>query len=212
MGRCQVTGKIVPEDELVEINGQRVCAEGKAILLERLQAGEVLPGEGERPGVLRRFGCSFLDGIILAVPSLGIGIVAGLMAAGAGAAGASGELSNIVTGLAQILAVAIGVAYFTFMHGTYGRSLGKMAGKLRVVRMDGQPMDMKTAFIRAMAYQGIQVLTGVLVMIHPTIGAVGSILFYIYAMVNVVVALMDRHMQRAIHDRIAGTRVIQLDK
>jgi len=45
MGRCEVTGQVVPEDELVLIHGQRVCAEGKAILLERLKAGEAMPGE-----------------------------------------------------------------------------------------------------------------------------------------------------------------------
>jgi hypothetical protein len=48
MGRCEVTGKLVPEDELVELNGQRVCAEGKAILLERLTSGESA-GENDAP-------------------------------------------------------------------------------------------------------------------------------------------------------------------
>ncbi len=208
LGRCDVTGKLVPEDELVEINGQRVCAEGKAILLERLQAGEGLPGEAERPTVIRRFGCILLDGIILAVPSFLVTMVGGFVAASMGA----GEPSNIVTGGAQIFAVAISTVYFTLMHGTGGRTVGKMAGKLRVVRIDGQPMDMRTAFVRAMAYQGIQVLSGLLMMIHPIAGAAGSIIVGIYGLANVITALVDSHQQRAIHDRIAGTRVIMTDK
>lgn len=37
---CEVTGKIVPEDELVRFQGKRVCMEGKQILLDRIMRGE----------------------------------------------------------------------------------------------------------------------------------------------------------------------------
>lgn len=37
---CQVTGKVVPGDQIIEFQGYRVCAEGKQILLDRLRSGE----------------------------------------------------------------------------------------------------------------------------------------------------------------------------
>lgn len=37
---CEVTGKIVPEDELVRFKGKHVCMEGKQILLDRIMRGE----------------------------------------------------------------------------------------------------------------------------------------------------------------------------
>jgi uncharacterized RDD family membrane protein YckC len=207
MGRCEITGKIVPLDELVTLNGQRVCAEGKVILLERLKAGEVLPGEAERPTVLRRFGCIFLDGIILLVPltliNVGAGVVVGASGAGSG--------GLIVAGIAQLVGVCISLAYFTMLHGSRGQSVGKMAGKLKVVRIDGQPMDMKTAFIRALGYQGLGLISAFLVMtaIVP-LQLVGSLIVSVYGLANAIAALVDRSQQRAIHDRIAGTRVVML--
>jgi uncharacterized RDD family membrane protein YckC len=211
MGRCEVTGKIVPADELVVLGGQTVCAEGKAILLERMKAGEAMPGEAERPTVLRRFGCMLLDGLILWVPAAIVGVVTGAL--GAGGAAASMTSAMIVIGLGQLLIVAIYVGYFGIMHGTRAQTVGKMAGSLKVVRLDGKPMDMQTGFIRAIAYQGPSVIPAIAIMIgNPIIQMAASIAVSVYALANLLVALFDRHQQRAIHDRIAGTRVILVNK
>lgn len=206
MGRCGITGKIVPEDELVTLQGQRVCAEGKAILLERLKAGEALPGEAERPSVFRRFACIFVDGLLLAIPVIVFNLVAGFTSVAAGSAG------RLVLGMAQLVGIAIGITYFTLLHGTRGQTLGKMAGKLKVVRLDGLPMDIKTAFIRALGYEGINVLPAIFIMIAgpSLLQAVGSLIVGIYSIVNVLFALFDRNQQRALHDHIAGTRVITI--
>ncbi len=148
MGQCAVTGSIVPEDELVTIQGQRVCAEGKAILLEHLRAGVALPGELERPTVLRRFGCIFVDGIIMGVAGAIIGGVAG---------GAMGVGGTRVGGIAFVATISLltntfTLLYFALMHGSRGQTVGKMAGKLVVVNLDGSPIGMRTAFARALAY------------------------------------------------------------
>ena len=47
MGRCSVTGKAYPEDELVTFQGQLVSAEGKQILLDRLRIG----ADAQSPGI-----------------------------------------------------------------------------------------------------------------------------------------------------------------
>ncbi len=40
--------------------------------------------------------------------------------------------------------------YWTFMEGTYGQSIGKMALKIKVARVDDKPMDIQTAAIESM--------------------------------------------------------------
>jgi uncharacterized RDD family membrane protein YckC len=208
MGRCEITGKIVPEDELVVINGQRVCAEGKAILLERLKAGEALPGEAERPTALRRFACIVVDGVIWWV--INVGIVA--LFVGVGFAAGMRPGIGVLYGVAQLVVTAIVIGYFALMHGIRGQSLGKMAGKLKVVRVDGRPMDLQTGFIRALAFSGPSILPAVLAMVGAyllqTIAG-GLVLLYFFA--QVLVALLDRSQQRSIHDRIAGTRVVVIN-
>jgi len=39
--------------------------------------------------------------------------------------------------------------YWTFMEGTYGQSIGKMAMRLKVTRLNGQPIDVGTAAIES---------------------------------------------------------------
>jgi uncharacterized RDD family membrane protein YckC len=202
MGQCAVTGKMVPEDELVTIQGKCVCAEGKAILLERLRAGETMPGELERPTVLRRFGCSFLDGLILGVPSALIGAAVGFGAM----AGGSGEVGVVVL-VTAVLQTAY-IAYFTLMHGSRGQSVGKIAGKLIVVNLDGSPITMGTAFTRALAYHGPGYLNAVALLLSAEAAGITNISVSGYLLANVLFALFDRGQQRALHDRIAGTRVV----
>src|SRR5437588_156440 len=114
MGQCAVTGKFVPEDELVTINGQRVCAEGKVILLDRLKSGESMPGELERPTVLRRFGCMFVDGIIFAVIGAIMGSVLGVSVSGT-------RPNQGGIGIVMMLIIyAVQFLYFGFMHGSRG--------------------------------------------------------------------------------------------
>lgn len=206
MGQCAVTGKIVPEDELVMIQGQRVCAEGKAILLERLKAGESLPGEGERPTVLRRFGCIFVDGLIMGGASSLIGLATGVSV---GFNTRNGSADPLTAGVITLIAQSFTIVYFGLLHGSRGQSLGKMAGKLVVVKQDGSPIDMGTAFIRALAYGGPGYANGV-ALLTGNVAFVGmaGIIVGAYGLIDLLCALFDRSQQRALHDRIAGTRVI----
>jgi uncharacterized RDD family membrane protein YckC len=224
MGQCSVTGKMVPEDELVTIHGQRVCAEGKAILLQRLKAGEAMPGEMEKPPVLRRVGCIILDSIILGVPFWIFGALLGATYFARGAA--------VGRGMLALLAAVVSIVYFGYLHAMRGQTLGKMTGKIVVVNLDGSPISTQTAFIRALAYAGPNLLSSLALLFiaftvttPPVAGPVGPVgptgaagtlwltsliamLVGAYGLANCLFALFDRNAQRALHDRIAGTRVI----
>ena len=200
MARCEVTGKMVPEDELVTLNGQRVCAEGKAILLDRLKAGETMPGEFEKPTVGRRFGCIFLDGLVLGIP---LAIVNGLARAE--------FVSPQIVGVVSLITSALQTIYFGQMHAARGQTLGKMAGKLKVLNLDGSKISFNTAYIRAIAYTGPSFISGIaLLLATPTALTGATSVVAVYSIVDVLCALFDRNMQRALHDRIAGTRVVYL--
>jgi uncharacterized RDD family membrane protein YckC len=206
--QCEITKQWVPADEIVEIQGHKVCSAGKEILLQRLKSGEALPGEMERPTVLRRFACIFVDGIVLVIPIFVIGIVAGT-AAGFGHIAPGATL--VMQGVVSLVGVAITLVYFGTMHGAKGQTLGKMAGKIKVVNLDGTPITMSKAYLRALCYSGPNILAPLPLLVgfpagYGIIAGVGGV----YAIVNIIMALVDRNMQRALHDRLAGTRVITI--
>ena len=216
--KCEISGREVPPDEIIEFQGYKVCAEGKDMLLKRLKSGEMLPGELERPSVLRRFGCYFVDGFLVGIVNLGI-TFALLGAAVVGTPGSPGDVESFVRmqGIASFLAVLIAIAYFGLMHGSKGQTLGKMAGKLKVVNMDGSDITMGKGFARAFLYLGPNLLQPLAMFVigmtpgaNPALGAAQFLALAagIYLLANIILALVDRAMQRALHDRLAGTRVV----
>lgn len=217
--QCEITGKWFPEDELVIIQGKRVCAEGKAELLDRLRSGEAMPGELECPTVLRRFGCMFVDNLLLGLFGFVVGFVFGVGAVGTfGAAPAAGMGGGMML-LQVILQVVIPMAYYVGFHGKTGQTPGKKTGKVKVVKLDGSDINYNIAFWRLLWYLGPGMVIGMI-----SIGAVNStsgsylalvgvlaVVNGVYFVANVLVAAFDRSKQRAIHDRLAGTRVIQFE-
>jgi uncharacterized RDD family membrane protein YckC len=199
--QCAITGKIVPEDELVEIQGQRVCAEGKAILMARLASGEAMPGELDRPTVLRRFGCIFLDGLIIGVPLV---IIQAAVGGGAPAAG-----PTVVAGFIALVGWAVQLFYFGAMHAAGGQTVGKKAGKTMVVNLDGSAISPTTAYIRAFAYIGPNVLSAIALLLGSVaLVGIASLIVGLWFLTDVIMALVDTDKQRSLHDRIAGTRVV----
>ena len=117
----------------------------------------------------------------------------------------------VTQGIIAAATLAITLVYFGTMHGARGQTLGKMAGKLKVVNLDGTPITMSKGYLRAVCYSGPDVLHPIPLLIgfqagYSIIAVVGGI----YALVNIIMALADRNMQRALHDRLAGTRVIRI--
>lgn len=225
--QCEVTGKWLPEDETIEIQGMRVGAEGKEILLEQLRSGEGT-GEKEKPTVLRRWGCMIIDGLIMGV------VFVLISAVGGGVIGAltvmyGDELEEdtkvrLISLLPQVASLLYGVvvlAYYTYFHGVKGQTPGKMVGHLYVVNPDGSPIGVKTAFWRAVFYNGPSMLMAFLLIVGiglmpltslDIITTVASLLVSVYLLVDVIVALVDTKQQRALHDMLAKTRVVHVDK
>jgi uncharacterized RDD family membrane protein YckC len=98
-------------------------------------------------GLVERAIAAIIDQIL-------IGIVTGILIA-LGIGGASFALStgNPAEAIAAVFTVMIittvlWILYFTVLEGSSGQSLGKRVMHIRVVREDGAPMDMVTAFVR----------------------------------------------------------------
>ncbi len=216
MGQCSVTGAWHPQDELVSFQGQLVSAAGKQILLDRLRTGANVPGEMERPSIMGRFGCIFVDIVLLQIFTYALRPVFGLpLIQPIGSAAASQQAKQVwPTAVIAVIVVVAVILYFGLMHGLKGRSLGKMAGKLRVVNLDGSRISMSKAFARAVAYEagGLVISVGLILfaVMHSKPVMYGAIaLGSIWGLTDVICALVDSRRQRALHDLICGTRVIR---
>jgi uncharacterized RDD family membrane protein YckC len=93
-----------------------------------------------------------------------------------------------IDGMGGFLRIALGVAYFTFFITWRGTTLGGMVLGLRVVRVDGRPIDRTVALVRAIA----AILSGL---------CLGIGWFW---------ACWDERRQTW-HDRLAGTVVVRDD-
>lgn len=111
----------------------------------------------------RRFGALIIDNIILGIPT-GIYVFGKMMTefsdAGMldGAEPSEAEMSRMMesmTGdmvLFGLVGTILGALYFILMHGGLGRTLGKMAFGIKVIKDDGSRCDMGAAFKRAVVY------------------------------------------------------------
>ncbi len=88
--------------------------------------------------------------------------------------------------VATFMFVFTGV-YYVVLHAAFGQTVGKMVARIRVERLDGRGLDPSTAIVRYAGYflSGVILLAG-------------------YLMAGV------RHDRRALHDLLAGTRVVRL--
>lgn len=146
---------------------------------------------------LMRIGARVIDYIIWAIVSIVLGFI---FAGGIIAAGGEEEVSFVASFVAGLIAIVLITAYETFLVGSRGQTLGKMALSLRVVRMDGSAPDMKDAFMRIMPYTVLGVL-GAIIPILPTIVA------FIVALVSLVFLFTDEKRQ-TVWDKIAKTIVV----
>ena len=228
MAQCSITGIWVPADELIMFQGRPVSAEGKQIMLDRMMAGDPVDATVTRPSVLRRFGCLFLDGLVLLIPTWIVEAIFVVMVVLMNGRNMFGSLSNggqnslvlIFMRLIYLAVCLLYISYFAVMHALEGQTVGKMAGHLRVVNLDGSAISRRTAWIRGLAF-GVPTLSlGVPMVIFGGIlpAYFASVLIgvfglfgFIWLLADYICALVDTRMQRSLHDRIAGTRVIWLN-
>jgi uncharacterized RDD family membrane protein YckC len=144
-------------------------------------------------GWWRRVGATLLDSFL-------VGLVANLTIVALGVdvdrlySGSPGDEAWLVI-LGVMLAA---IAYFpAIMRATDGRTLGKMATRIRVVRTDGQPMSLARATWREVVLKTL------------VVGLIPPFLWPLW-LLDDLWPLWDRE-NRAIHDMLAGTRVVRTD-
>ncbi|MGC9260722.1 MAG: RDD family protein [Phycisphaerae bacterium] len=218
--QCSITKKWFPEDELVTFQGQLVSAEGKQILLDRLQTGIKTPAPPTRPTWWNRLWCICLDWLLIFVSWSFIeqAITYEALRTRRHALEQT-RAATTISGTALFLSLSvISFAYFTVLHAWKGKSLGKMAGKLRVVKLDGSPVSWARAAARSLATFGLLwVATGAVIFadMWPEIAMISAgltiMLAWVWVLVDGLFALFDTRTQRSLHDRICGTRVIKED-
>jgi len=80
------------------------------------------------------------------------GLLAVGLAPGRGLEVSYGNFFKLVLPALVPLGLMLGLTYFSFFHGAWGQTIGKMIFGLRVVRVDGQPLTFARALARAIAY------------------------------------------------------------
>ncbi len=178
---CESCKQFKPLDELVQISGQRVCAQCKPLELQKLQQGETTH-ELNYAGFWIRFAGLMMDGIVLSpvVLILYFFLIPRVLTAapGADALGTQAVL--------QLIFFALSGAYKTFFGGRYSATPGQMIAGLRTVREDGSPISYGIAALRFLA----EIISGL-------------ILYIGYLM------LVFDKQKRTLHDRLCNTRVIR---
>jgi uncharacterized RDD family membrane protein YckC len=155
-------------------------------------------GAGGRPvlsGWWRRVGAQLIDGAIITVGAL---IVLALLgAAGLTVDGDGGAAAFVVAVLIGVLVIAVVALLYApaLMARTNGKTLGRMAMGIRVIRADGGPMTFGFAMLREVAVKALLV------------GVVSSFTFGLGYLLDVLWPLWDEE-NRALHDFVVNTRTI----
>lgn len=181
---CTQCGKLYPADEMVRFGAATVCANCKDIYAQRLRETGQTAGALTYGGFWIRFAAILIDGIILLIFELALQRVTGTprVSSAADIAAAMGSI-----GLNFLVNVTIGMLYESFFLVQYGATPGKMIFKLKVITPDGGGISWGRAIGRHFA----KYLSGITLMI------------------GYIMAGFDSE-KRALHDYIAGTRVIRI--
>jgi len=137
---------------------------GQGFSLEGALSAEKTRGEKDQPspwegarrgGFWLRLVAFAIDHLILLL-TLTIFVALGFLALEMGMGESRGISSLKQAGLILSpllpLIVVLPLAYFSFFHGAWGQTIGKMIVGLRVVQADGQPLTFSRALVRALAY------------------------------------------------------------
>jgi uncharacterized RDD family membrane protein YckC len=158
-------------------------------------------GRHQLAGWWSRVGATVIDGIIIGVGALVVTLIFGsLFSIGFadGDTSDAGIVAAIVGLLFMFLAIAIVALLYAplMMAQTNGKTLGRMAVGIRVVRADGQPMTFGWAMLREVAVKAL------------LFGIAGSFTFGLANLLDVLWPLWDDE-NRALHDFVVDTRTVK---
>jgi uncharacterized RDD family membrane protein YckC len=146
-----------------------------------------------------RVAAALIDGIIIGIGALLIMALFGsVFSAGFFASDEAGIASVVVGLLLSFVAIAIVALLYAplMMARTNGKTLGRMAVGIRVIRAGGEPMTFAWAMLREVAVKAL------------LFGFVSSFTFGLASLLDVLWPLWDDE-NRALHDFIVDTRVVK---
>jgi len=155
-----------------------------------------LAGRPVLSGWWRRVGAQVIDGVIILA---GAAVVLGILgAAGLTIDSEGGAVALIVAALLAVLVIAVVALLYAplLMARTDGKTLGRMAMGIRVVRADGRSMTFGFALLREVLIKSL------------LFGVISSATFGLASLLDVLWPLWDEE-NRALHDLIVNTRVIR---
>jgi uncharacterized RDD family membrane protein YckC len=151
----------------------------------------------------RRFIALFIDFIILIPVNWGIAIVLSI-------------IDILPTLLTSALTGLVSVLYYVLMHFYYGRTVGKMVGRVKVLDDSETPLNFGQSVLRSLP----QLLPVMFAFSFSTADeTAGSIALWagliygftgLFSIADVIVCLAN-DKRRALHDFIAGTIVVRTD-
>lgn len=196
--RCEITGEQLPSDELIRFRGKWVSEKGKQILLERLLSGEDIEPEWITATIGRRLGAFSLDWAPLLI-IIFTWIVLDVF-------GHDFVFFCVIT-LALFLLV---VAYFGFQIGRAGQTWGKKVAGIKVMTSKGEPLSVRRGLIRSLFYALPLLLLALTCtgFIFPILGVACFLTAFWYPLLDILFMFADFSQRRALHDLLAGTRVV----
>ena len=168
--------------------------------------GPVAPAFGQQPttfggqfvlaGWWSRVGAYLIDGLIVGVGALILFLP--IVAAGLTVDTDAGWATLVAAGIVWVLCLAVAAFLYApiMMARTNGRTLGRMATNIRVVRASGEPITFGFAMLREVGVKAIGV------------GVAGSVTFGLAGLLDSLWPLWDEE-NRALHDFIVSTRVVK---
>ncbi|MDH5638583.1 MAG: RDD family protein [Nitrospinota bacterium] len=190
--------------------------EGGDEFVRRRHTRRALPGELETPRILSRFCALFLDALVVIIISMMIRLLGWLeyiewvtipRLAISPALGGS-------TGTINVDMLAIGMLYFTYFHGKWGQTIGKMIIGLKVVELDGLPITLKKATYRWLFLDGPYLMAPMAFIMLADVELAALAVFVLgcpallWKLADIILTLVDRAEQKSLHDRLASTRVV----
>lgn len=162
------------------------------------QPGGMGSGLGQPAEPIMRVLARIIDGLLFCGVAFAIAIP--FAASSATSSGTSFSMTGGASFLGGLIGAAAGIAYEVLLTASRGQTLGKMAVGIKIVRLDGQPMDLQSAATR---YAPSIALT--LIGIIPFIGLIGSLGAIILAIANLVMVFSSNE---SVYDKVGKTQVI----
>jgi len=181
---CVQCGRAYPLEDMLQYEGDFVCAACKPAYFQRLQESGVALGTLNYAGFGQRLGAKVVDWILLGIANSALS--AALFGAMALPAYAGDTFFSVAYAMTWVASLALGGAYTIFFLGRYGATPGKMAMSIEVIRPDGA----RLTYGRATGRYFAELVTN-------------FTLFLGYIM-----AAFDKE-HRSLHDLIADTRVVR---